>query len=97
MMNWGKVLKNAPEGDSLFDNLSQDDIEECDLSAGIAIKIASKRGKMGLTQKDLAVMMGVTEEKVSRWESGDCNFRVEKLRKIFSKLGYKMTIKIKRR
>jgi transcriptional regulator with XRE-family HTH domain len=43
--------------------------EGMEMKANEVIKI--RRNEMGMTQKDLAERVGVTEATVSRWESGD--------------------------
>ena len=35
--------------------------------------IAEKRKEKGLTQKELAEKIGVTDKAVSKWESGECD------------------------
>jgi transcriptional regulator with XRE-family HTH domain len=42
-------------------------------------KIKKMRKKCGLTQKELADAIGVTQKDVSRWETGVYNPKVDKL------------------
>lgn len=49
-------------------------------------KILERRLELGITQREVAVHVGVTEATVSRWESGDINNmrrnRIEKLAEV---------------
>ncbi len=46
-------------------------MKDADDKNGIKDIIKSRRTELGLTQKDIAEVVGVTEATVSRWESGD--------------------------
>lgn len=56
----------------------------------IAAEISSRRIKFGLSQKEFADSMGVSQGLVSRWENGDTNFTLSTLVKIASKLNIEM-------
>ena len=58
----------------------------------IAHKLAETREKMGLTQVELAIKMNVSQQLVSRIESGSDNITVETLIKFLDILGVAMTI-----
>lgn len=49
------------------------------LQVSIASAITAKRIKLGMTQKQFANKMGVSQGLVSRWENGDANFTLETL------------------
>lgn len=56
----------------------------------ISAEISYRRVKLGLSQKEFAERMGVSQGLVSRWENGDTNFTLSTLVKIASKLNIKM-------
>lgn len=56
----------------------------------IAAEIACRRIKLGLSQKEFAEKMGVSQGLVSRWENGDTNFTLSTLVKIASTLKIEM-------
>lgn len=69
------------------------DDEELTLSAIqglIAAEISYRRIQLGLSQKEFAEKMGVTQSLVSRWENGDSNFTMSTLVKIASRLDIEM-------
>ena len=49
------------------------------LQVSISSVITAKRIKLGMTQKQFANKMGVSQGLVSRWENGDANFTLETL------------------
>ena len=67
-------------------DMSAEDLLLAGLQGAIAAEIAIKRHEKGLSQKDFAALMGVSQGLVSRWEKGECNFTLETLIKIASKL-----------
>lgn len=56
----------------------------------IAAEISSKRIKLGLSQKEFADSLGVSQGLVSRWENGDTNFTLSTLVKIALNLKIEM-------
>lgn len=78
----------------LFSSLSRPEKEYRALLANIAVFIHRKRKEMGMNQQDFAQYMGVSQAAVSKWESGEENFTVERLSKIFSKLGMYMELRV---
>lgn len=63
----------------------------------IAEKLAAVREAMGLTQAELAKKMGVSQQLVSRIESGADNITVETLVKFFDILGVALRIGVAKR
>lgn len=86
-------LANAKSVD-IFSALSQEEKMEADLLAEIAIQIHTRRIEMGMTQGEFAKFNNVTQATVSKWESGDCNFTIQTLAKVFSKIGLSFTFDI---
>lgn len=69
------------------------DNEELMLSAiqgMIAAEISIRRQNLGMSQKEFAEKMGVSQSLVSRWENGDTNFTLSTLISIASKLNIQM-------
>lgn len=70
--------------------LSAEDLLLSGLTGTICGEIVSQRIKRGMTQKKFAEFMGVSQGMVSKWESGDCNFTLQSLVHIASKLNIPM-------
>ncbi len=60
---------------------------QVDLSMGISDRIAEILKERGMSQKDLAKLMGKTEAEVSRWLGGTHNFTIFSIAKISAVLG----------
>lgn len=56
----------------------------------IAAEISMKRQELGISQKELAEKLGVTQALVSRWETGGVNFTLSTLVKIACTLGLEL-------
>ncbi len=54
--------------------------------------IIAARGKQGLTQRDLAKRIGMTQSSVARFEAGRANPRLSSLKKLVSGLGLKLAV-----
>ena len=63
----------------------------------MADKLAELREKMGLTQAELAKRMKVSQQLISRIESGADNLTIETLIKFFDTLGVRLRIGVKKR
>ena len=63
----------------------------------IAEKLAQVREAMGLTQAELAKKMGVSQQLVSRIESGADNITIETLVRFFDILGMALKIEVEKR
>lgn len=61
----------------------------------ISAAIAAARVRKGLSQKEFADLMGVSQGLVSRWESGECNFTLQTLSKISVALGLDVDIQLR--
>ena len=56
-------------------------------------KLALTRSKKGLSQRELAKKIGVTQSALARFESGNANPTLSFLKKVTTGLGLKLTIK----
>ena len=74
------MVEDVPEEDLLLDTLQ----------ASIATTIISARNALGMTQKDLANRMNVSQSLVSRWEKGETNFTLKTLVEIAQALHLSM-------
>ena len=71
-------------------NLTPEETLLAGLQGIIAARITIKRRELGLSQKQLAEEMGVSQALVSRWEKGETNYTLETLIRIASRLGIEM-------
>lgn len=83
-MNKSTSISNLFE--ALTENLSPAELKAATVISDISSRIAIERCKKGMTQKQFADLMGVTQGMVSKWESGDYNFTVESICNIFCEL-----------
>ena len=76
--------------DAVSSDIPAEDLMLSGLQGLISAEISVRRHKKGMSQKDFAEYMGVSQGLVSRWEKGDCNYTLETLIKIASKLDIPM-------
>lgn len=81
--------------DAILPDASAEDLQYSAFCGMIGAEIVMKRCEMGMSQKELARFMGVSQGLVSRWERGEANFTLESLVKISAKLGLEMQCPIK--
>ena len=86
-------IANAKTVD-IFSLLSQEEKMEADLLADISIQIHTRRIEMEMTQEEFAKFNNVTQTMVSKWESGEYNFTVQTLAKVFSRIGLSFTFDV---
>ena len=70
--------------------MSPVEILQTSIRLEISRKIRQARKRIGMSQKEFAVKMGVTQSLVSRWESGECNYTIDTLAQICLALGLTM-------
>jgi DNA-binding transcriptional regulator YiaG len=81
-----KILK-AKETRWLSDALTEDERKAAEFIAQIAVSIQKQRCAQGLTQKELADRLGVSQAMISQWENGEENFTAATLVRISTALG----------
>lgn len=72
--------------------ISKSDIYAASVIAKVSAFIINYRYKTGMTQKEFAKFMGVTQGMISKWESAEYNFSVESIAQIAEKLGVTVDI-----
>ena len=85
-------IANAKEASWVSEGLSEAEIITTVELAKISAKIERARIELGMTQKEFADYMGVTQGMVSKWESREYNFTIRSLNEISYKLGIPLTI-----
>ena len=73
--------------DEIRETMSPEMKKQMELSVSIANRIYEILEERGLTQKDLAILMGKTETEVSRWLSGTHSMTMSTIAKISIALG----------
>ena len=86
-MRINNKIASAETNTWLNDALSEDERKAAEFIALIARSIQEQRHIQGLTQKQLAEKLGVSQAMVSKWENGEENFTAATLVKISSALG----------
>jgi transcriptional regulator with XRE-family HTH domain len=66
-------------------------------SVMVAKQLRNARQQSGLTQMELAKIIGVTRQVITRIESGTQNVTLETLEKIATALNYEFTIELKQK
>ncbi|KRQ86533.1 anaerobic benzoate catabolism transcriptional regulator [Caloramator mitchellensis] len=88
-----KKLSNAWDFiNETVDEETKERFELDDILYEIAMKIFDYRMNKGLTQKQLAEILGMKQSMVSKLESGEYNPTIEQLWKISKKLGWKLDV-----
>lgn len=93
-MGIAEKIANAKKTNWLTGGLSKAEIKTTVELAKISASIEQKRVEMGMTQKEFAEYMGVTQSMVSKWESREYNFTVKSLNEVCEKLGLNCTINV---
>ena len=70
--------------------------EVAELAYQTAVKIRKLREKAGLTQTELAQLMGSTQPAIARLETGGGNPNLDTLNKIAAAIGYEVSITFKK-
>lgn len=76
----------------LSQGMSQVEIKTAVELAKISAKIERCRLDLGMTQKEFADYMGVTQGMISKWESREYNFSIRSLNEISEKLGLHVSV-----
>lgn len=80
---------------SIFEqHISTTDIVASKALSKISSEIVKHRTDLGMTQKQFAEYMGVSQGMVSKWESEDYNFSVKSLADIAVKLGLDVDVSL---
>lgn len=83
--------------DALAASLSCSDVIAAEALAKVSTMIFKARIDRGMTQKEFAELLGVSQGMVSKWESEDYNFSIEALAKICEKLDWDLMIDMRPR
>lgn len=85
------------EFECFVDYITGADLISADVLADISVTIFKERMCRGMTQKDFAKFMGVTQGMISKWESDNYNFTIETLSEICDKLDLSLEVKMDKR
>ena len=89
-------IANAKRTDWVTEGISEAEIKSAVELAKISAKIERARLELGMTQKEFAKYMGVTQGMVSKWESREYNFTIKSLNEISHKLGLSLSVQIEK-
>ena len=78
----------------LFNCLTESEKKQGKLRGMISAAIENKRRELGLTQKEFAKTLGISQAMVSKLESSENNISVDRLVDLFEKLDIKYSIQI---
>lgn len=85
-------IANAKKTNWIAEGFSEAEIKTIIELAKISAQIEKSRLDLGMTQKEFADYMGVTQSMVSKWESREYNFTIRSLNEIYQKLGISLSI-----
>ncbi len=80
-------LNEAKSTNWITEGLLKNDVKSIMELAKISAKLEMKRIDLGMTQKEFAKYMGVSQSMVSKWESREYNFTISSLIEICEKIG----------
>lgn len=87
-------IANAVEVD-FFSELSPEEKMHADLMASISMKLHARRMELGMTQAEFAKLNNVSQVTISKWESGDYNFTLQTIAKVFTTIGLSLSFETK--
>lgn len=68
--------------DDFFDEITPEELEQTRISLDIAMRLHDILDEKGMTQKDLAQLIGKKESEISRWLKGMHNFTMKSIAKL---------------
>lgn len=80
---------------ALTENVPAEELLAADISSSLSNAIVRHRVSLGLTQRELAEKIGMSQSTISKWENGDMNFTIDTLADIAVKLGMSLTVELK--
>lgn len=83
-------MKRNPYMEKCLKNITPEAKAEIDFSVKVSKRILDIMEERGLTQRDLAGLLGKSETEISRWLCGFHNFTLRTICKIETKLGVKI-------
>lgn len=86
-MSMKEKLLKAQATDWLTEGISKAEVKSTIELAKISARLEMKRLDLGMTQKEFADYMGVSQGMVSKWESREYNFTITTLNELCEKLG----------
>ena len=93
-MGLAEKIANAKKTNWVAEGLSEAEIKTTVELAKISARIERCRLDLGMTQREFADYMGVSQGMVSKWESREYNFTIKSLNEICEKLNLAMTVAI---
>ena len=86
-MGLNDKIKKAKKSDWLTKGIDNGELKSLIELAQISAKLERRRIEMGMTQKDFADYLGVSQGMVSKWESREYNFTIKSLNDICERIG----------
>ena len=96
MMGITEKIASAEKTNWVSEGISEAEIKTTVELAKISAKIERCRLDLGMTQKEFADFMGVSQGMISKWESREYNFTIRSLNEICEKLGLSLSIGIEK-
>lgn len=96
-MGISEKIANAKQSNWLTEGLSPVEIKTMVELAKISARIERCRKDLGMTQKEFADYMGVSQGMISKWENRDYNFTIRSLNEICHKLNLDLYLSIDKR
>lgn len=96
MMGITEKIASAEKTNWVSEGISEAEIKTTVELAKISAKIERCRLDLGMTQKEFADFMGVSQGMISKWESREYNFTIRSLNEICQKLGLSLSIGIEK-
>ena len=95
-MGMMEKIANAKKTSWVSEGISEAEIKTTVELAKISAKIERSRLDLGMTQKEFADFMGVTQGMISKWESRNYNFTIRSLNEICQKLELSLAVSIEK-
>lgn len=95
-MGIAEKFAKAKKTNWIAEGLSDAEVKTIVELAKISARIERSRLEMGMTQKEFAEYMGVTQGMVSKWESREYNFTIKTLNEICQKINLELSINIEK-
>ena len=86
-MGLNEKIKQAKKSEWLTKGINDTELRSLIELAQISAKIERRRIEMGMTQKEFADYMGVSQGMISKWESREYNFTIKSLNDICDRIG----------